>query len=256
MPEIAVSFLNHQVADKAKQLAKDLQLDFLGDPYTEAAAHYDFLLVLTPSHLGIIKPGDKHPPFFIDFLSGPLAYRAEKASLRKETVGRAMGCHPRENPVIIDTTAGLGRDSYILATLGFQPIMLERSALLYVLLKDAMQRAAASPQTAAVIERMHLIQADAIDWLNHRAYPRQPDIIYLDPMFPERKKSASVKKEMVILQEILGKDEDCARLLQTALQHAKKRVVVKRPRTAANIGDLAPNFEITGKSSRFDIYLV
>jgi len=191
-------------------------------------------------------------PFHIDFLSDKLLYRISQASLRKELLARAIGLHPRENPTIVDATAGLGRDSFILAALGYKVTLLERSSTLYNLLADALTRAKAHPQTANIVDRMHLIHADALEWL-----PKQTSInvIYLDPMFPERKKSASVKKEMVILQDIIGKDTDSMHLFDLAITCATHRVVVKRPRLAANISQIKPNFSLTGKSSRFDIYL-
>jgi 16S rRNA (guanine1516-N2)-methyltransferase len=191
-------------------------------------------------------------PLRIDFLSDKLLYRITQASLRKELLARAIGVHPRENPTIVDATAGLGRDSFILAALGYNVTLLERSPTLHNLLSDALLRAKTHPDIAPIIDRMHLIQADAIEWL-----PTQPpfNVIYLDPMFPERKKSASVKKEMIFLQNLIGKDTDSLPLFELAITCATHRVVVKRPRLAANISQNKPNFSLIGKSSRFDIYL-
>lgn len=190
---------------------------------------------------------------YIDFTSGRLTHRRKQASLRKELLARAMGASPKDNPFIVDATAGLGRDSFILAALGFQVTMIERSDAVYSLLEDGLARGRQEADIAPIIERLVLIHADANLWL--RDQPLKPDIIYLDPMFPERKKSASAKKEMVILQELLGKDDNVQDLFHTALGCAKKRVVVKRPRLAANIAEREPNFSLKGKSSRFDIYL-
>jgi 16S rRNA (guanine1516-N2)-methyltransferase len=194
-------------------------------------------------------------PIHIDFLSGKVAYRAKHATRRNELLARALNISPREQPLIVDATAGLGRDSFILASLGYDVIMIERSPILHQLLTDAMERAKTDPATAAIIARMTLIHADAKEWLVAKNYSRSPDIIYLDPMFPERKKSASVKKEMLTLQELLGKDTDCAMLFEAAMDCAKRRVVVKRPRLAENITARAPDYTLKGNSSRFDIYL-
>ena len=81
------------------------------------------------------------------------------------------------------------------------------------------------------------------------------DVIYLDPMFPERTKSAKVKKNMQVLQQYLGHEDEPAGLLDTCLLTARRRVVVKRPRYAGWLDACKPSQEITGKSSRFDIYL-
>jgi len=211
----------------------------------------NFYLVETADYLGLHIPGDKKL-FYIDFLSGKINYRSQQAGLRKELLARAMGVKPGEHPVIVDATAGLGRDSFILASVGFEVTLLERSPIVFALLRDALVRASKDPQTKTIVDRMHLINADAQDWLPTAG---KIDVIYLDPMFPERQKSASVKKEMVILQNLLGKDDNVENLFNMAFTCAARRVVVKRPRLASIIGDRAPNFALTGKSSRFDIYL-
>lgn len=191
----------------------------------------------------------------IDFLQGKLRYRSDRAGLRSELLARAMGVKPKDKAFIVDATAGLGRDSFILASCGFEVTLLERSEVLYQLLNDALLRA--KDELPDIIGNMRLIHADSIEWLKNQPIDRQPDVIYLDPMFPERKKSASVKKEMVFMQELLGKgdDQDYLTLLDTALTHAKRRVIVKRPRLAPKIGEKAPNFSLNGKSCRFDVYL-
>src|SRR5690349_7877666 len=124
----------------------------------------------------------------IDFLSGPLAYRQKHTSLRKEALARAIGMPPNQHPVIVDATAGLGRDSFILASLGFEIIMLERSPIIFTLLEDALKKA--STKIPVIINRMHLIQADACEWLEIHG-PKGVDVIYIDPMFPERRKTAA-----------------------------------------------------------------
>lgn len=194
-------------------------------------------------------------PIHIDFLSGKTGYRAKHANRRNELLAKAINISPKEKPLIIDATAGLGRDSFILATLGYEVILIERSPEVHAQLADALERAKADPSVAPIIERMTLVHADSKTWLMDKKYPRQPDVIYLDPMFPERKKSASVKKEMLTLQELLGKDTDCDMLFEVAIDCVKRRVVVKRPKLAENITSRAPDYTLKGNSSRFDIYL-
>jgi 16S rRNA (guanine1516-N2)-methyltransferase len=253
-PKFAITATANEQYPAAEKLAHELNCPLVSHPESGAAADYDYLLVYTPAYLGLHKTSEKYlSPFYIDFLSGKLLYRSAQAGLKKELLARALGMHPRENPRIIDATAGLGRDSFILASLGFHITLLERSSILYALLSDAIARAQQHPQTAAIVQRMQLIQANSIEWL-----PEHPhaDIIYLDPMFPSRKKSASVKKEMVVLQNLLGRDMDCNQLFNLALACAARRVVVKRPRLAETISSsIKPNFSLLGKSSRFDCYL-
>jgi len=252
--KVAVATTTPLLVDAAQKLAQQLELPFLPDYHQGEGYHY--LLLFTPSFLGLQDTHNKKlSPFYIDFLSGKMQYRRQQSGLRKEFLARAIGIKPHEKPIIIDATAGLGRDSFILATLGYQVTMLERSPILWALLNDALQRAKQIPEMLATIQHMYLIQANAIDWMPKNCSIK-PDIIYLDPMFPERKKSASVKKEMVILQNLLGSDKDTDKLFSIALTCASKRVVVKRQRLASYVMDRIPNHSISGKTSRFDIYLV
>lgn len=216
-----------------------------------------FILAPIGDRLTLQCPDDpKFTPFYIDFLSGKLRYRGNEASLKREMLARALGKKPKDGARIVDATAGLGRDSFILAKLGFNVILLERSAILHALLQDAMHHAANDPETQPIIARMQLIHADAKDWLQQLPADDRPDIIYIDPMFPARQKSASVKKEMVILQQLLGAESDNDALLNVALACSKQRVVVKRPRLAPALTNQPRAFSLTGKSCRFDIYLV
>lgn len=191
----------------------------------------------------------------IDFLSPQMRYRIMHASLKKELLARALGVKPKDKPTIVDVTAGLGRDAFVLAALGFELTLVERSDVLYVLLRDALQRAKEDEQMAPIASRLTLIHADARDWL-----PTAPkfQIVYLDPMFPKRQKSALVKKDMLALQQLLGDAEEGEEeaLLPIALACANQRVVIKRPRYVENNEALQPSYSLFGQSARFDIYVM
>jgi 16S rRNA (guanine1516-N2)-methyltransferase len=241
----------------AEQLAAELRLDVCPTHTDPEIKTYDYALVVTADFLGLQSCNSpKFAPFYIDFLAGKMRYRSDEASLKKELLARALKAKPKDHPRIIDATAGLGRDSFILASLGFTVTALERSPIIYVLLRDALRRAAENADTAPAAARLQLIHADAGSWLATLEEEKRPDIIYLDPMFPSRDKSAAVKKEMVILQDLLGKDPNTDNLLALALACSKRRVVVKRPRLAPSLSGLAPSYTLAGKSSRFDIYMV
>ena len=192
-------------------------------------------------------------PLNIDFLSPKLQYRRKHASLRNEAIARAIGLKPKDHPLLVDATAGLANDSFILAALGFELILLERSPILYPLLQSALQNASQDSEVAPIIKRLHLIQADAIHWLTY-CHP-QPDVILLDPMFPKRSKSAKTRQTFLLLCDLIGKDEDADILFHQARACALKRVVVKRPRRAKPLANFKPSFQLIGKSARFDIYL-
>jgi len=258
--QIAIVPLNETLTEKAKILAEKLQLPLVADIKSEATRAYHFLLVVSPTQLGLQRVSDKKiNPFYIDFLSSKLRYRLQQVGLKKELLAKALGCKPKDQPTIIDATAGLARDSFILASLGFKVTMLERSPVLHVLLADALERAANDAIIGPIVARLTLIHAEAAEWLQSLSLTPgtdpKPLIIYLDPMFPERQKTASSKKEMVFLQELLGKDDNSQTLFEAALACDAQRIVVKRPRLAKSITTLAPQFSLIGKSSRFDVYL-
>lgn len=251
MPQsIAVFTKTPELLTQATALAQRLHL-----PLADNVIHYDYLLILTPDYLGIKKTGTTALPFYVDFLAGKLNYRRQHTSLRREMLARALGLKNKTTPFIVDATAGLARDSFILACLGFEVTLLERSPLIHALVEDGIQRASQQMHAAPIVQRLHLIKTDANAWLRKLTPPERPHMIYLDPMFPERTKTALVKKDMQIFHDIVGKDNDADTLLQTALACATQRVVVKRPRLAALL-EPAPNFSLTGSSSRFDVYLV
>ena len=222
------------------------------------SAEYEFLLLYTAEGLALKQTGQNSPgPVMADFTSPTMSYRIKHGGGRNQALARAVGLKKGWQPQVIDATAGLGRDSFILASLGCHVHMLERSAVLAALLQDALQRAAQAEMTADIIEkRLKFTQADSTDFLQKLQPADYPDVIYLDPMYPERTKSSLVKKEMRILRGLAGDDLDAAELLIIARGRAQNRVLVKRPRLAPTLGGISPSHAITGKTSRFDVYLL
>jgi 16S rRNA (guanine1516-N2)-methyltransferase len=192
------------------------------------------------------------PKLCIDFLTGKLGYRSKH--LANELLAKAVGVKKNQTLSVIDATAGLGRDGFILACLGCEVTMLERSPMIAELLQEALTRALANDDFAQRLS-LKLINIDANSYLQALAPDEFPDVIYLDPMHPVRTKSALVKKDIRLLREVVGEDLDADNLLLTALGRAKRRVVVKRPRLAEPLAKRKPDIVKAGKHSRFDIYL-
>ncbi len=184
--------------------------------------------------------------------AGSLAYRRGKANLSNEVIAKAIGCKPNYRPRVFDATAGMGRDALIMAQLGCHVKMLERNFAIYHLLNNALLRLQSNPSCNEISERMQLNHKDSLQIVSEL---KDIDVIYLDPMFPERKKSALVKKEMRLFKRLTGDDSDSANLFNQATRSQAKRIVVKRPKDAARLTDLAPNHEILGKQFRYDVYL-
>ena len=194
----------------------------------------------------------------VDFASAALNYRKLHGGGRNEAIAKAIGIKGKTSLSVIDCTAGMGNDSFVMASVGAEVTMLERSPVIAALLEDALKRAQDIPELA---ERVSLVKSDAYDYIaKHTSGAAQAlaDVIYLDPMFPHKKKSALVKKEMRAFQQLLGADMDSTELLELALKHAGSRVVVKRPSYAEPIAlqsGRKPDTEITSKKHRFDVYI-
>lgn len=194
-------------------------------------------------------------PLVIDFISGKTAYRRKYGHIGGEAISRAVGIKKGHRPNIVDATAGLGRDAFVLATMGCQVHMIERSDVIAKLLDGALRRAMEDEKIGVLItEKISLTCGDSRQALFQ--VPFEPEVIYLDPMFPPKEKSALVKKELRMLQEIVGKDADADELLNVALSRATNRVVVKRPAYANFLTKMTPQTSIKTKKHRFDIYLV
>lgn len=161
-----------------------------------------------------------------------------------------MGLHKERALLVLDATAGLGRDGFTLAALGAQVTLAERNPTLATLLTDARERALADPATAQAAARTEVICLDARKLMGA---PPRFDVIYLDPMYPDRGKTALAKKEMQLLRELTGGDADADGLLAAA--NARRRVVVKRPRSAPPLAGREPSLALSGTQARFDIYL-
>ena len=190
---------------------------------------------------------------YCDFVGGAVQHRLRFGGGRGQGLPKAAGLKSGINPHIIDATAGLGRDAFLLASLGATVTMIERSTEMHALLHDGMAQALdAGGVTAEIISRMKLIHGDAIQLLPSLS----PEIVLVDPMHPPRNKSALVKAEMRQIRAIVGIDDDQTRLMKTALAHASRRVVLKWPAKAAPMADIPPaSHQIIGKSVRYDVFM-
>ena len=189
----------------------------------------------------------------LDFAAGAVGFRFRRGSGRDHPLVKAAGLRKDRVPTVVDATAGLGRDAFLLASVGANIVLLERSADVHALLKDALARAsAASPDLADVIARMTLIHGDARDHLPEL----RPDVVLVDPMHPPRQNSALVKQEMRLLSGIVGADEDSHELMQVALASARERVVLKWPlRAQPLLESPKPSHQFAGKTVRYEVFL-
>lgn len=260
-----------QSDDRSQQLAERLQLPLI----STAAGHESLMLSYRNDKLTLSWPLNRDAGVVcVDFTDAGLNFRLSQALSREAVVKAVGGCVPRQSagsaaPHLVDATAGLGQDAFILAAAGWQVSMIEQSRIVHALLEDGLRRARDVAQGAGtgsdtepsarrarmladILARLHLCEVgDSADTLPTL---KPASVIYLDPMFPAREKAARVKKNRVLLQQLHGEEGSGEGLLPIALNLAAK-VVVKRPRLAGALQGLLPASSLTGKTSRFDIYV-
>jgi 16S rRNA (guanine1516-N2)-methyltransferase len=193
-------------------------------------------------------------PVRVDWADGQTLWRLQHGGGRGEMLAKACGIKGDYLPWVVDATAGFGRDSLLLAWLGCRVTLLERSPVVQALLQDGWSGR----------RRSRCWRRRCSGWIwclptRRRGWASlagdRPEVVYLDPMFPTREKSAKVKVNMQVFHQAVGADPDAAGLLEPALRAAKKRVVVKRPRLAEPLAGREPSIVFEGESSRFDVYL-
>jgi 16S rRNA (guanine1516-N2)-methyltransferase len=227
----------------ARTLAARLGLQCSSE--NDACTDADFVLAYLDGRLSLRDCS--HPrmnPFAVE-----LRLKPDERS-RRQPLARAIG---RTSWSVIDATAGLGQDALRMAAWGHAVLALERSPVIAALLEDAVRRASRDAKLARELgERLRVQCADARTMLDQGP---GADVIYLDPMFPDKRKhSALARKEMRIVRALVGEDEDAVELLAIARRRARRRVVVKRPSHAGPLGG-RPDFSQTGKLVRYDVYL-
>lgn len=232
---------------QAARWAERLELP-LGD------AQADFALQVAEDGLQLQQLGADAPgPVRVDFVEGKAAHRRLFGGGSGQMIAKAVGIQPGVRPRVLDATAGLGKDAFVLASLGCEMSLIERQPIIAALLEDGLARASQDPDVGAIVGQMRLLTGNAIELM--RLWQEEaPQVIYLDPMFPHREKTALVKKEMRLFRPLVGDDMDAPALLEAALALATHRVVVKRPRKAPCIAGAKPGYALDGKSSRYDIY--
>jgi len=188
-----------------------------------------------------------------DFVGGAVGHRYRFGGGRGQAIAKAVGFKGTSIPTIVDATAGLGSDAFLLASLGANVTLIERSPHMHHVLQCGLRRGLeAGGDVASVISRMTLVLGDAKDVL----LTLSPDVVVVDPMHPPRKKSALVKGEMRLIREIVGTDPDAYELMRVALKVAQNRVVLKWPQKSDPMENIRPcSHQIVGKTTRYDVFM-
>ena len=222
---------------------------------------YDLKLVKSQPIKGSFVGFDKRGFYFIedasnllnilhvDFLSGPMGWRLKRSdheTLLKKTLGKS-----KDVLTIFDATAGLLSDSIIFLSLGHSVVACEQSKILHLLVKDACKRAEAE---LPYLKNLTFINGDSLD-----IYGKYKDIdaVYLDPLYPEIKKNILRSGNINSIRGLLDLEriEDRADELFNEFKKLDyKKIILKRPTNADQL-DKNINYQVKGKSTRFDIYL-
>ncbi len=242
------------IPEQPRLLVYDSALDDYGN---FLAHHFGLHIIAQPieapylqldSRLALIQPQTKINPINVDFVTGKNQHRRLYGGGKSQQLCKAVGIKSKIKPSVLDMTAGLGGDAFVLACQGCKLQMRERSAYVGPLLYDGLKRFNTQVGDEAVSMAFNFedsLKSNAEDIA---------DVVYLDPMYPEHKQKAAVNKSMMAFRQLVGKDEDSDLLLDKAIKAAKYRVVVKRPKKGRYMADQKPDHQLIGKSSRYDIY--
>jgi len=246
-------------AADAKALASRRGFPLLGERENLRAEAEPLVLWLDDAGLSLRQTGPRAMgPVRCDFVAGEVRHRRLYGGGKSQSIAKAVGIKDGLRPRVADLTAGMGGDALALAGLGCRVVLVERHPVVAALLADGLRRAreaaAIDADLAELVARITLVCRDSREWLADCGPDERPDVIYLDPMFPERRKSAQVNKSMQIFHQLVGADSDADDLLPLALDTARHRVVVKRPSHAPWLGGVKPGLCFEGKSVRFDVY--
>ena len=237
---------NEDLNQKAIQLSKKIKLPFAGllaDLKKNYENHEDIFLLVVSEDLIYLKKGLTltSKPIYCDF------YKWSKENKRSNLVRSMRGLtHPG---VIIDATAGLGRDALILSSLVERVILIEIVPLVSALLEDGLKN---SRKLLPYLSSTQVICCDSKKYLLN--LKTKPDAIYLDPMFEKMGKSKA-KREIQALRDLTIQSNE-EELLEVALKTAKDRVVVKRHKKIKSLSGLKPTFSLTGRVVRYDVYSI
>lgn len=206
-------------------------------------------LIQTEDGLALVGDGQVYRGDFVRLLP-----RIRPNNLNGEMLVKATKIKGTEGPLtVIDATAGLGEDSFLLAAAGFSVKLFERDPVIAALLRDALERAAGVPELEEIVARMELHEEDSIQAMQEMDLA--PDVVLLDPMFPAREKSALIKKKFQLLQQLEQPCSDEETLLQAAIKCNPRKIVIKRPLKGPFLAERKPDYSLKGKAIRYDCIL-
>ena len=227
---------------KARRVAGELDIEMADFGTVDRS---ELVLALDAQGLALVRDGMEVRGDFNKMLP-----RVKQGALQRELLVKAAKLKGVTQPTAVDATAGLGEDSFLLASAGFEVTLCEFDPVIAALLRDAVDRARADARTAAAAARMTVVHGDSKEILAN--LPQAPDVVYLDPMFPARTKSAAVKKKFQLIHDLEAPCTDEHELVQAAVAAHPRKVVIKRPIKGAVLDGIKPSHSVSGKAVRYD----
>lgn len=236
------SFMND-----AQNLAKHLNIGVI-DNYDEMTTRLKDSLILRFSKEGLSLDSG-HLSLREDYIT--MLPRVKADMWKHEILAKAAKFKNYDGPLRgIDATAGLGEDALILAAAGFEMTLYEQDPVIAALLKDAIRRGKKHPELKNIVSKMKVIEGNSIELM-----PKlldEVELIYLDPMFPERQKSSLIKKKFQVLQKLESPCMEEEELLNSAMKVHTRRIVIKRPAKGPFVANVKPDYSIDGTAIRYD----
>lgn len=189
--------------------------------------------------------------------------RVSNNRVHGEMLVKAVRIKGQTDLFVLDGTAGLGEDSFLLAAAGNRVLLCEYNDVIYSLLEDTHHRALLDERLTEIAKRMELYHGDSmslmLDWAkgncplgNER---KTPDVILLDPMFPAKTKHSLTNKKLQLFQSLESPCRTGEELFEAAMALKPKKIVVKRPLKGECLASRKPGYSISGKTVRFDCYV-
>lgn len=236
---------SEEYSDKAKIIADSLNIRYT---YNLESAEEVYLL-LDEEGLSLTDGNLKMRGDFSD-----MSNRLKQSNLEKEMIVKAVRIKGADRRIkVVDATAGMGEDSLLLAAAGFNVTLYEYNPVIAALLSDCLDRAMKDPKLSEIVSRMKFFRGDSIEALNNMK--ESPDVVLLDPMFPERQKSGLIKKKFQLLQRLESPCSEETELFEAAVNARPKKIVVKRPAKGPYLAGVKPSHSFDGKAIRYDCYV-
>ena len=243
--DIRIKTSCEELTKHAQELAQKFGLPLYEDANAKTHTSPEVVLELSESGLALVSGDMRVRGDFSKMLP-----RIAPAKLQGELLVKAAKLKDCPSPTVIDATAGLGEDSFLLAAAGFAVVLYELNPIIAALLEDALSRALTDPQLLPIVQRMTLVPGDSISEMQRRKTP--PDVVFLDPMFPQKRKSALAKKKLQLIQQLEHPCEDESALLQAAFASNPRKIVIKRPLKGPHLAGVKPSYSLQGKTIRYD----